>query len=79
MPWKAIALATFLFIGGTTALTMSILNLSGHIEGQPTDGPLVLLALGLLMFVPGFYHVRLAYYAFKEYPGYSFEDIPDFD
>lgn len=31
------------------------------------------------MFIPGFYHVRIAYYAWKGYRGYSFEDIPDFD
>lgn len=79
IPWKAIALATFLFLGGTVALTMAILSLSGHIDGEPTDGPVVLLALGLLMFVPGFYHVRIAYYAFQEYDGYSFDDIPSFD
>jgi hypothetical protein len=31
------------------------------------------------MFIPGAYHVRIAYYAFKGYIGYSFEDIPEFD
>lgn len=38
-----------------------------------------MLILGSLMFIPGFYHVRIAYYAWKGYRGYSFEDIPAFD
>jgi hypothetical protein len=31
------------------------------------------------MFIPGAYHVRIAYYAFKGYEGYSYDDIPEFD
>ena len=37
------------------------------------------LLLGALMFIPGAYHVRIAFYAFKEYDGYSYDDIPEFD
>jgi len=73
-PWKAIGLATFLFIGGTIALVTCILGLAGHIK-LPDEAPTALLAIGLLMFVPGFYHVRIAIYAYKEYPGYSFDDL----
>ena len=46
---------------------------------QYADRTYPLLILGSLMFIPGFYHVRIAYYAWKGYRGYSFEDIPDFD
>ena len=73
-PWKAIALATFLFVGGSTALIVCLLSLAGHLT-LPNEGPTALLAVGLLMFVPGFYHLRIAYYAYKEYPGYSFDDL----
>uniref|UniRef100_A0A8D1RLF2 Uncharacterized protein n=1 Tax=Sus scrofa TaxID=9823 RepID=A0A8D1RLF2_PIG len=31
-----------------------------------------------LVFLPGFYHLRITYYASKGYRGYSY-DIPDFD
>ena len=31
------------------------------------------------MFIPGAYHVRIAYYAYKGYDGYSYDDIPEFD
>lgn len=37
------------------------------------------LLLGILTFIPGFYHVRIAYYAWRGYKGYSFEDIPDYN
>lgn len=38
-----------------------------------------MLILGSVMFIPGAYHVRIAYYAYKGYEGYSFDDIPEFD
>jgi hypothetical protein len=79
IPYRAIILAAFLLMAGSAALSLSLLSLSGHISFVPNEGPAVLMALGLLMFVPGFYHVRIAVYAFKQYPGYSFDDIPDFD
>lgn len=31
------------------------------------------------MFIFGFYYVRIVYYVWKGYRGYSFEDIFDFD
>jgi hypothetical protein len=31
------------------------------------------------MFLPGAYHVTIAYFAYRQYPGYSFDDIPEFD
>ena len=46
---------------------------------QYADRTYPMLILGSLMFIPGFYHVRIAYYAWKGYRGYSFDDIPDFD
>ena len=79
IPFRAITLAVFLLLAGSAALTLSLLSLAGHVSAIPNEGPAVLMALGLLMFVPGFYHVRIAVYAFRQYPGYSFDDIPDFD
>jgi len=31
------------------------------------------------MFIPGSYHVHLAYNAWKGNSGYSYDDIPEFD
>ena len=56
-----------------------LLDFSCLLPFQYADRTYPLLILGSLMFIPGFYHVRIAYYAWKGYRGYSFEDIPDFD
>lgn len=77
IPWKAIMLALFLFLVGTIMLVFASLMFSGYIKHN--ESTWALLVLGLLMFIPGFYHVRIAYYAYFRYPGFSFDDIPDFD
>jgi hypothetical protein len=46
---------------------------------QYADRTWPLIILGIIMFLPGAYHVRIAYYAYRQYPGYSFDDIPEFD
>ena len=38
-----------------------------------------LFIIGTLLFLPGFYHVRIAYYAWMKYEGFSFDDIPNDD
>ncbi|XP_064465916.1 transmembrane protein 230-like isoform X2 [Ornithodoros turicata] len=79
IPWKAIALATFLFVVGSLLIIIASLILSGFFDEKYYESIWPLLILGSLMFIPGAYHVRIAYYAFKNYPGYTFDDIPDFD
>eukprot|EP00050_Salpingoeca_kvevrii_P010324 m.7700 g.7700 ORF g.7700 m.7700 type:complete len:55 (-) comp2790_c0_seq1:45-209(-) len=46
---------------------------------QYSDRWLPMAILGGLMFIPGSYHTYLAYYAWQGAPGYTFDDIPDFD
>lgn len=46
---------------------------------QYVDRTWPMIVLGFIMFVPGVYHMRIALYAFMDRPGYSFDDIPDFD
>ena len=46
---------------------------------QHPDRTIPVIIIGLLVFLPGFYHLRIAYYAAKGYRGYSYDDIPDFD
>lgn len=52
---------------------------SGCLSLQETDRAIPVLIIGILVFLPGFYHLRIAYYASKGYRGYSYDDIPDFD
>ena len=78
-PLKAISFAIFLFIFGSILIVFSILNLIGHITSESFNRYIVLLILGFIMFIPGFYHVSIAYLAFKKFPGFSFNDIIDFD
>lgn len=51
----------------------------GCVSLQETDRAIPVLIIGILVFLPGFYHLRIAYYASKGYRGYSYDDIPDFD
>ncbi|XP_054167240.1 transmembrane protein 230-like [Oppia nitens] len=80
IPWRAICLALFLLVFGTAIIVISILiYLRVIVNIKPNDGLLVLVLLGVIMFIPGFYHIRIAYYAYHRCYGYSFDDIPDFD
>lgn len=79
VPWRAIMFALFLFVNGTLVLLYSAFNLFDTEDSEARSRSTALLVLGLLMFIPGSYHVALAYLSYKEYPGYSFDDILDFD
>jgi Ca2+/H+ antiporter len=79
IPYKAIGLAVVLFVVGSVLIILSALLLAGHIDTKYSDRTWPLLILGLLMFIPGSYHVHLAYYAWKGTSGYSFDDIPEYE
>ncbi|NWX90566.1 TM230 protein, partial [Nothoprocta ornata] len=79
IPYKAIALAIVLFMIGTFLIIIGALLLAGYISQGGTDRAIPVLIIGILVFLPGFYHLRIAYYASKGYRGYSYDDIPDFD
>lgn len=51
---------------------------SKHPDHTPFVVPagFVLFTLGLVMFIPGAYYSRIAYYAYKGHPGFSFNAIP---
>ncbi|XP_061041958.1 transmembrane protein 230-like [Eubalaena glacialis] len=77
--YKAIALATVLFLIGTFLIMISSLLLAGYISKGEADRAVPVLIIGNLVFLPGFDHLCIAYYASKSYRGYSYDDIPDFD
>ncbi|XP_034048203.1 transmembrane protein 230a [Thalassophryne amazonica] len=78
VPYKAIALAVFLFLIGSLLIIFGALLLSGIIQVEHPDRTIPVIIIGILVFLPGFYHLRIAYYAYKGYRGYSYDDIPDF-
>uniref|UniRef100_A0AAV2IWP4 Transmembrane protein 230 n=1 Tax=Knipowitschia caucasica TaxID=637954 RepID=A0AAV2IWP4_KNICA len=65
VPYKAIALALFLFLIGSLLITFGALLLSGTIEVEHPDRTIPVIIIGVLVFLPGFYHLRIAYYASK--------------
>lgn len=79
VPYKAIALATVLFIIGSLLIIIGSLLLAGYFGVTHSDRTVPVLIIGILVFLPGVYHLRIAYYASKGYRGYSYDDIPDFD
>ncbi|KAG0281857.1 hypothetical protein BGZ96_000997 [Linnemannia gamsii] len=80
IPWKSIVLAVILLLIGIVGLTIGSLLKTGILVSPDwLDKGTVLLVLGALCFIPGSYHVGLAYYAYQEYEGYSFSHIPDLD
>ncbi|EKX34749.1 hypothetical protein GUITHDRAFT_155646 [Guillardia theta CCMP2712] len=82
-PTHSIVLAVMLFLVGTGLLIVCILITTGAIDadyffpGQGWKQPaFTFLALGLVSFVPGFYIARIAFYAWRGEPGFSFSQIP---
>lgn len=79
IPWKAIGYAMLLFAAGTLLLVVGSLLVTGYLDEKYADRTWPVIILGALMFIPGAYHSYVAYYAFKGYEGYSFDDIPTYD
>lgn len=80
VPWKAIGYAVGLFVIGTALLIAGCLIHVGHVDNEKYGDRLwPLIIFGSLMFIPGSYHVFLAVNVYIGTPGYSYDDIPEFD
>ncbi|RUS34414.1 UPF0414 transmembrane protein C20orf30 [Jimgerdemannia flammicorona] len=80
IPYKSIVLAIFLFVVGSTGIIIGALIETGYIQAADwLDRGMPFLILGLILFIPGSYHVYLAWYAWHNTPGYDFGMIPDLD
>ncbi|KAG9133506.1 hypothetical protein Leryth_027270 [Lithospermum erythrorhizon] len=75
LPSKEIGLAVSLLIFGTLAILFGVYMASHKIGGDQAHG-LFFAILGGVLFIPGFYYTRIAYYAYKGYQGFTFADIP---
>ncbi|OAY37793.1 transmembrane protein 230 [Manihot esculenta] len=74
-PIKEIALAVSLLVFGVVGIVLGIFLASNKIGGDHAHG-LFFAILGMVLFIPGFYYTRIAYYAYKGYKGFSFANIP---
>ncbi|KAK2395530.1 transmembrane protein [Trifolium repens] len=74
-PIKEIALAVSLLVFGFLSIIIGFLMAYNHVGGDIAHG-LFFAILGMLVFIPGFYYTRIAYYAYKGYKGFSFSNIP---
>ncbi|KAI7862791.1 Zgc:162251 protein [Spinellus fusiger] len=80
IPWNAIGLATLLFSVGSLLIVLGVMIKLGYILSDVwLDRGTPFLIIGCIMFIPGAYHMYLAYYAYYKYPGYDFNMIPDWD
>ncbi|RWR75263.1 transmembrane protein 230 [Cinnamomum micranthum f. kanehirae] len=74
-PIKEIALAISLLVFGTLGIVFGIFMAYNRVGGDRAHG-LFFAILGSVLFIPGFYYTRIAYYAYKGYKGFSFSNIP---
>ncbi|XP_050217300.1 uncharacterized protein LOC126667892 [Mercurialis annua] len=74
-PVKEIALAVALLVFGVVGIVLGVFMTVNKIGGDRAHG-LFFGILGMVLFIPGFYYTRIAYYAYKGYKGFSFSNIP---
>lgn len=74
-PIKEISLAVALLVFGTVGIIVGFIMMYNKIGGDRGHG-IFFAILGGMLFIPGFYYTRLAYYAYKGYKGFSFSNIP---
>uniref|UniRef100_A0A8C9B4Z5 Transmembrane protein 230 n=1 Tax=Prolemur simus TaxID=1328070 RepID=A0A8C9B4Z5_PROSS len=79
IPYKAIACATVQFLIGSFLIITGCLLLAGYVSEVGVLRAVPVLVIGILVFLPGFYHLFIAYGAHRGCQGYSYDDLPDCD
>ncbi|CAN6200893.1 unnamed protein product [Urochloa humidicola] len=74
-PVKEIAFAAALLAFGVLGVVAGSFMAAHQVGGDSAHG-IFFAILGMVMFIPGFYYTRIAYYAYKGYKGFSFSNIP---
>eukprot|EP00245_Coleochaete_scutata_P003949 TRINITY_DN16056_c0_g1_i1.p1 TRINITY_DN16056_c0_g1~~TRINITY_DN16056_c0_g1_i1.p1 ORF type:complete len:104 (-),score=11.47 TRINITY_DN16056_c0_g1_i1:570-881(-) len=74
-PVKEIALAVTLLMLGALGIIIGLVMMYNKAGGDRANG-IAMTCLGAILFLPGFYETRIAYYAWKGYKGFSFANIP---
>ncbi|CAN6216064.1 unnamed protein product, partial [Urochloa humidicola] len=74
-PVKEIAFAAALLAFGVLGVVAGSFMAAHQVGGDSAHG-IFFAVLGVVMFIPGFYYTRIAYYAYKGYKGFSFSNIP---
>eukprot|EP01104_Vermistella_antarctica_P019008 TRINITY_DN7256_c0_g1_i1.p1 TRINITY_DN7256_c0_g1~~TRINITY_DN7256_c0_g1_i1.p1 ORF type:complete len:156 (+),score=31.70 TRINITY_DN7256_c0_g1_i1:48-515(+) len=77
-PRKAICLALALLLSGIALLTLGLMLVTGLIDSDYWKRGFILLLVGALVFLPGFFVSRIALYSYLGYRGFSYQDIPEF-
>ncbi|KAI0978330.1 hypothetical protein GJ496_001986 [Pomphorhynchus laevis] len=78
-PVRSIILACILFIIGICAIIVGVLLLTGYLGVNYQNRTWPVLLFGFLIFIPGVYHIRIAFLAWRGRSGFSFHDIPQTD
>ncbi|XP_057596215.1 transmembrane protein 230-like [Hippopotamus amphibius kiboko] len=79
IPYKAIACATLQFLIGAFLIITGCLLLAGYISKTGANRAFPVLTVGILVSLPGCYHLIIAYKAHRGCQGYSYRDLPDCD
>ncbi|GAX77094.1 hypothetical protein CEUSTIGMA_g4540.t1 [Chlamydomonas eustigma] len=77
IPYASVALAIGLMIFGILCFVLAWMHFTQQLLGKE-QAEFGFMFLGILTFMPGFYHSRLAYYAWKGCRGYTWDKIPSY-
>lgn len=77
IPYKAIACATVQFLTGAFLIVTGCLLLAGYIRKVGAKRAFAVLIVGILVFLPGFYHLLIVCRAHRGCQGYSYQDLAD--
>lgn len=72
-PWKKICMSICLTVIGICLFAGGM----DLLVGESNANGVALVVLGILLLIPGCYHVHVAYRAYRGERGYTFEGIPE--